>query len=99
MEEEKKHVPKFSLFLFFLWDFSLKFYSHRERAKKGHPGGKKKHRGETDATHKKKESAQPGARTQDLSLTIPECFWCLLLGERSNQTELAELSLLSFERV
>ena len=58
--------------------------AHRERAKKRK---KEEHRGETDArrTKKKESSAQPGARTQDLSLTIPECFWCLLLGERSNQ--------------
>ena len=100
MEEEKKHVPKFSLFLFFFCGTFLSSFTHIEREQKKVTREEKRSIGvrRTRRT-KKKESAQPGARTQDLSLTIPECFWCLLLGERSNQTELAELSLLSFERV
>ena len=51
------------------WDFC--FPAHRERAKKNQPRGKKKSIGvrRTRRT-KKKESAQPGARTQDLSLTM-----------------------------
>ena len=78
-------------FFFFLWNFSLVLKLHIEERESKKKGKKKSIiRGETrrrDAQKKKESSAQPGARTQDLSLTIPECFWCLLiiLGERSDQ--------------
>ncbi len=60
-EEEKKHVPKFSLFFFFcvgvekMEKMGLLFScTSRESEKKSTTRKKEEHRGETDATHKKK---------------------------------------------
>jgi hypothetical protein len=90
-EEEKKHVPKFSLFFFsFFFGTFLSFSAHRERAKKRSPVRKKEeHRRRTRDAQKKKSvcstgGSNPGPFAYDVMYTrvflVPT-----ILGERSDQ--------------
>ena len=88
-EEEKKHVPKFSLFFFsffFLWDFSLVLKLHiEEREQKK---GKKKSIGvrRTRDAQKKKRVLNRGLEPRTFRLRYQSVSGAFLLGERSNQT-------------
>ena len=93
-EEEKKHVPKFSLssfflFFFFLWNFSLVLKLHIEERE-----SKKKEKRRAsfgvrrdDATHKKKKRVvlNRGLEPRTFRLRYQSVSGAFLLGERSDQ--------------